>query len=333
MPILLDVDDVDRWRSAGRALERLQSPLASEMSRVLTAESAHLRGQAPLLLGYLTTAVALRAPEVLGTFLHWLLPMAGDSAEARNAFVSRIATIGDLVASQLPDPDRALVRDVVRRALDHAGIAHEAPIPVLAPPTRQLLAAFLAGDRPGARRIAVSELEKGLAHLYEEVVTPALREIGRLWYERRISVAQEHLASALAQATIASLYPLIDWPTGGPRAVVACVGGEQHALGARMTADLLGLDGWDVTFLGPDVPTDALVELLRSRPPKLVALSITLALQLSEARSAIASIRASLPGVRIMLGGRGTAHATSLETDVVAESASQGVALAARWKS
>ncbi len=327
-------DDVvdDLWRTAGRSLQRLQQQLADEAAALMSTGSGHLGGQAKLLLGYLATALAIGDSQVLASFVGWLLPLAGDSDRERQALGARVLSVGELAAARLGEAEAALVRQIVARALDEARRAPPVSSPDPPDSSKLLLAALLAGDRAGARRLALVELDGGLAHLYEGVITPALAELGRLWYQRRISVAEEHLATALAQSTISSLYPALQWPKGGPRAVLACVGGEQHAVGARMAADLLGLDGWEVAFLGPDVPSDALAAMMRDRRPQLAALSVTIALHMTEARTAIAAIRAALPGVPVLVGGRATAHAGSLDADAVATSASQGVAQAARWK-
>src|SRR5262245_14456033 len=135
----------------------------------------------------------------------------------------------------------------------------------LSGPAGEFLHAVLAGDQRGALAVAEEAFQRGLGHLYEHVVEASMVEVGRLWQEDRISVADEHLATALAESTIASFYPRLAWPVGGPPAVVACASPERHQLGARMVADLLALDGWCTSFLGGDVPLPAIVEMARRR--------------------------------------------------------------------
>ena len=62
----------------------------------------------------------------------------------------------------------------------------------------------------------------------------------------------------------------------GVRAVVTPVEGDQHYLGARMIADFLAMDGWEVDFLGSGTPGKDLAEFVRQRKADLVALSSTL---------------------------------------------------------
>lgn len=90
---------------------------------------------------------------------------------------------------------------------------------------REFLELILAGDRAGAALHARQDFERrGVRFLFEDVVRSALAEVGRLWSSNRISVADEHLATATAQAAVASLYPRFPWPAPGPRALVGCPG-------------------------------------------------------------------------------------------------------------
>ena len=199
----------------------------------------------------------------------------------------------------------------------------------------ELLGALLAGDRQRAGQVALRAFERGgAAHLYEDVVRPALEAVGELWRTNQISVADEHVATALAQTAMASLYPRFPWPAGGPTAIVACVEGEHHELGARMVADLLALDGWRDVFLGADTPLDALVAKAVASAPVLVALSATLPEHRLAVQQATARLRAVAPDVRLLVGGRAVhpREAQGLGADYAAGSAREAVDAVRSWK-
>ena len=196
---------------------------------------------------------------------------------------------------------------------------------------------ILDGDRRRAKDCARQLFEQhGVVFLYEKVVQAALHEVGALWLANRITVADEHLATATAQAAVAALYPLFRWPPRGPRVIVACAQGERHDFGARMVADLLALDGWDERFLGADVPVEDLVRKVRKLTPKVVAISVTLSHHLRMAESAIRLVREALPTAKILLGGRAMIDhpdaAASLGADAIAHSGSEAVEVARAWK-
>src|SRR5690349_47479 len=175
---------------------------------------------------------------------------------------------------------------------------------VPAVPSR-FLDAMVSGNLADALRIAREARERSLPYLYEDVVAWALVEVGRRWEAGRMSVADEHIATAIAQSVLASFYPSFPWSPEGPRSVVACVADERHELGARMAADLLAYDGWNVAFVGADVPLDAFVELVKRERPRCVGLSVALRERLPRLLETIARLGRDIPDVRIVIGGRG----------------------------
>ena len=78
--------------------------------------------------------------------------------------------------------------------------------------TAEWLPSYLAAIRAGERRRAFALVDQacaagvGLRTLYLDVFQPALREIGRLWQENEITVAEEHLATAITEIAMARLY-------------------------------------------------------------------------------------------------------------------------------
>ena len=78
---------------------------------------------------------------------------------------------------------------------------------------------------------------------------------------------------------------------------------EQHALGARMVADFLEADGWEVLLLGPGAPAQDLVELVDLERPHLVALSTSTAGVLPGVVEVLARAAALRPRPFIVVGG------------------------------
>ena len=178
----------------------------------------------------------------------------------------------------------------------------------LSPLRKRFLSALLAGARADALDIVVEEglwLAVPVPDLYLEVVQPALHEMGRLWQCNRASVAHVLLAAEISKLALAQLRAHLPCePNNGRRVVVACVEGETHDIGAYMVADFLEVAGFEVRFLGANVPTDTLVAMLDDQPPGLLALSATTPASLAEVRRVIHAVRASGKGVPIAVGGQ-----------------------------
>lgn len=184
------------------------------------------------------------------------------------------------------------------------------------------LSALLEGDRRTALKLLREQgVQAGasVAQLSADVVQAAQHEIGRLWQENAISIAQEHQATAIAQVALAYLYdlapPALD---NGKKVLVACVEGELHEFPARLVADALDLAGFHTKYLGANVPTRALLERVQSEQPDLVALSVTMAFNLAALRAAVQALRA-VSSVPIAVGGGACVWSDRASSSVAAE--------------
>ena len=169
--------------------------------------------------------------------------------------------------------------------------------------------ALRAADGGAAERVALESLQKGMSveTLYGRVIAPAMWRIGCLWEQGAITVADEHLATALTHRVMASVFgSSLGRATPRPgRILLAAVEGERHALGLRMAADVLELGGYEVDYLGGDVPLDALMSAVDSRGPDLVGLSNTRASDVSSLEAAVSALREAFADTPILLGGQG----------------------------
>lgn len=103
-----------------------------------------------------------------------------------------------------------------------------------------------------------------------EILQKGLAEIGGRWYTGSVSVQQEHFASALAMRRINSLFAAAAMPTRPGRILAACPPGEQHDFALLMLAFLLRRRGWDVVYLGANVPLSRLDATIRMISPRLI---------------------------------------------------------------
>jgi DNA-binding transcriptional MerR regulator len=172
----------------------------------------------------------------------------------------------------------------------------------------RFLTAALEGDLPGAAAVIrdADELSMPLSQLFDDVLRPALYEVGARWESGRLPVGQEKEISELARDLIAELSRRhADPAPHGPTIVAACVAGERHELGLRMVVGLLRARGWRVHFLGPDVDPRFLVEVISLRRPDLVLLSATTEQRLPDIERTVETVRESIGDAEIpvVVGG------------------------------
>ena len=138
----------------------------------------------------------------------------------------------------------------------------------------------------------------------EEVIRPAMYELGRLWAIGEITVGEEHLATSITQRVIASYYPLIlDYPRDKGAVMVSASPGEYHEIGPRILADLMELNGWNVYYSGADTPADSIVRFLHKNRPKHICISTTLTSNLIYVVNLVKNIR-DIGATEVIVGGQ-----------------------------
>lgn len=184
----------------------------------------------------------------------------------------------------------------------------------------QYLRAQLSGDRREAVRIVV---EEGLANrgaaivdLHSHVIGAAQDEIGRLWQMNLVTIAQEHMATAISHLSLAALFERARVAASvEKKIVIACVEGELHDLPARLVSDMLELNGFDVRFLGASVPHEDLVALVRDERPALIGLSVTMSFNLTSLREAVSRLRV-VTDAPIFAGGHALAWSAGIDAEL-----------------
>ncbi len=114
-----------------------------------------------------------------------------------------------------------------------------------------------------------------LNELLEKIIIPVLVRVGEEWYLGRILVATEHFASNFLHARLMKIFLKIPLRRGTKRLLVGGAPGEMHELGILMMSILLREAGYQVEFLGPDMPLDDLVDYAAEVNTHMVILSAT----------------------------------------------------------
>lgn len=159
--------------------------------------------------------------------------------------------------------------------------------------TRELV----GGNRVLAESVIKASVKDGIPLIDVEVgiVQPAMYEIGRLWQQNKITVAQEHLATAISQNSMARAFAQADFAEPVERLTIcACLEGNHHSLGLRMVADAYELSGWEVSFLGADTPNNAVLSQVDMEKPDVLSLSISLPHHFLALRQLIEQLRAEI---------------------------------------
>ncbi|MBK7105170.1 MAG: MerR family transcriptional regulator [Ignavibacteriae bacterium] len=110
--------------------------------------------------------------------------------------------------------------------------------------------------------------------LIEKIITPLIEQIGDMWKSGEIRIMHEHISTTIIRKFLTQIIDsnLVD--TNAPKIIIATPKGQHHELGALIVGVVASADGWDVTYIGPDLPGEEIAAAIESIHPKIVALSI-----------------------------------------------------------
>jgi len=158
---------------------------------------------------------------------------------------------------------------------------------------KQLLEAMINADRSGAAEIVERALDCGIApaRVVTEILDPAIVRLGSMWERETMSLAQNFIASKIAEDALMRCLPEHREPQRYKGvAVIGNIEDDFHSLGRRTLGLFLGAAGWKVSDLGNDVPAEQFLEKaleMRARVIGASAMMQTTALNIRKLRDLI----------------------------------------------
>ena len=148
-------------------------------------------------------------------------------------------------------------------------------------------------------------LELGTERWLEDVIGPFLQEVGNRWHDGSLTPAHEHLATAAARDVLGWLLRSFTPPVDAPVIVVGTLADEQHELGAMIAAVMAAKAGWQVQYLGPDLPAATIADAARELDARVIAVSLVYAERDASTLWELRELRdAAPPGTIVLAGGR-----------------------------
>ena len=289
---------------------------------------------------HLAQALACGRVEVFMCDLDWTLALECGPGISKELLREVLVELRASFAGGLPDMARQLVDEYLERGvrfLDGEGI-ELIPEPDVDPELdalrQRFQAALLAGDKHRASDVVLGALQHGVSidQLQSAVLGRAQVEIGQLWQQGHVTVAQEHFGSRVVENLVARLRSEFDTPSPDKgKVLLASVAGNDHDIGLRMLADQLENEGWQPIFLGANFPDDNLREALDDYQPDFVALSVALLSNLQSAARTIRTLKASHPQLPVLVGGAALRRIEGLWRDLGADGFARSAADAIAW--
>ena len=259
-------------------------------------------------LAFLAGAVESGETRAFETYARWATRVLGARGIASHFLAENLEQLQQALAARLGPARTSALAPYFRVALDALSRASETPVDATLNLTAEVfLQSILNGQRHAAVQIAREALRNGLTieDLYIDILQPALYTVGARWEANRLTVAQEHIATAIVQYVMAQVYEAPDFQ-GQEKGTVVLTGveGELHNIGAVMVGDLLESSGWRVRFLGSNLPAAPILSAIRDAAPSHVGISVTMLFNVPAVRQLIGAIRSEFADrVRILVGG------------------------------
>jgi methanogenic corrinoid protein MtbC1 len=287
----------------------------------------------------LSSSLAAGCPSVFARQIAWRRSAFEARGVPLDDLKAGLAVLKETVAAEVPPEDRAIIESFVKPALcaidsvaPGCGQSSESS---LCPETAvgqlgiKYLVALLEGNRLAASRLITDAAKAGMPvrDLYLQVLSPAQTELGRMWEQAEIDIAEEHFATATTQMVMAQLYSFLDRkPCNGKTVIAATVTGNHHEIGIKMVADFFEEEGWRAVYLGAAVPPDELAVAVVTFEADLLVLGACMHNQLQGVADAIRVVRATPQASRaqILVGGAGFAETGDLWRTMGADALANG---------
>lgn len=265
-------------------------------------------------IDYLVEAVRMDSTELFNHYLEWAWYMLEARNIPREDLVSNLGYIKQAISEILQDSQLEAVFQILDAGNHHLQYleprveTHLLQNNPLYEEAGEYLRLLLDARREQAAELIDELVKKGTSvqDIYEHIFQATQYEIGALWHQGKVTVANEHYCTAATQLIMSRLYPIIFSNRKHGLKMVACsVSSELHELGIRMVSDIFEMDGWDTYYMGSNMPDAHLVQSIRDNEADLLAISVTLPIHIGKVKSLIDDIRSGdeFKELKIIAGG------------------------------
>lgn len=232
--------------------------------------------------------------------IRWLKTQvdAGMSISQAVAWLNSLTAETTGKSTQLPSPSN--------RVMENASTVQRYDAQTYQMLSEQLMNALLRFDELTAEQVmAVAFSLYPLEQVGERVILPVMTEIGERWHRGELSITREHYATNYMLQRLGAMLRTLPNLADGPELWVGCAPGEQHEMGALLLSIYLRRAGYQVRYLGRDLPMDDLIKEVKVQRPELVLFSATSVAAATSLRQLCNTIASSdQPHPLIGYGGR-----------------------------
>ena len=148
------------------------------------------------------------------------------------------------------------------------------------------------------------EMSEGVGNLQliMGVAIPIMWEVGRRWREGTLGTAPEHLVRTHLKSLMTSRFEQIPTPEGARRLLFTTPAGQLHEFGILAGSVLAKEAGFDVLYLGPDLPTEEIIWSVARSNADVLVLSVVQQMDEDQMRQMERLVDTVSPNVPVWIG-------------------------------
>ncbi len=141
--------------------------------------------------------------------------------------------------------------------------------------------------------------------LIDRLVLPLMEEMGRGWETGVFRISHEHLAASAIRSLLGRLLIGTCESEGSPLLIATTPARQLHELGALAAAATAAAEGWDVAYLGPNLPAEEILAAVNQTPARALALSLIYPADDARLPDELQTLGRHLPAkTTLLVGGR-----------------------------
>ena len=160
-------------------------------------------------------------------------------------------------------------------------------------------------------------VELGSEAFIEYLLTPLLTQIGERWKTGELRPVHEHMTSAVIRSLTYILRNNNPCSANAPRMIVSTPIGQLHELGALLAAIMAELKGWQVTYLGANLPAEEIAAGVKYTDACALTISISFATDDHIVPKELRRLKKLIGNdVALIVGGRAAGHYEAVLNEV-----------------
>jgi DNA-binding transcriptional MerR regulator/methylmalonyl-CoA mutase cobalamin-binding subunit len=160
-------------------------------------------------------------------------------------------------------------------------------------------------------------VELGSEAFIEHLLTPLLTRIGERWKTGELRPVHEHMTSSVIRSLTYILRNNNPCAANAPRMIVSTPIGQLHELGALLAAIMAELSGWQVTYLGANLPAEEIAAGVKYTHACALTLSLSFATDDHVVAKELRRLKKLIGNdVALIVGGRAAGHFQAVLNEV-----------------